>query len=109
MREHYNLDGLIDYSIEEIDETTKMVNPEYRTIDGKVRKHVSKLNRKKRKFGEIMMTEAYEQKKSELHEEVINLELFVEELKAERKKTPKHTTMGDLPEEERFRQYIKLK
>ncbi len=111
MREHYNLDGLADYSTEEISETTKMVNPEYRTIDGKVRKHVSKLNRKKRKFGEIMMVEeispgkieAYEQKKSELHEEIINLELFVEELKAERKKTPKHTTMGALPEEERFR------
>ncbi len=47
--------------------------------------------------------EAYEQKKSELHEDIINLELFVEELKADRKKIPKHTTMGDLPEEERFR------
>jgi len=111
MRQHYNLDGLSDYSTEEIPETTRMVNPEYRTVDGKVRKHVSKLNRKKRNFGEIMMIEeispgkieAYEQKKSELHEEIINLELFVEELKANRKKIPKHTTMGDLPEEERFR------
>lgn len=111
MREHYNLDGLSDYSTEDISETTKMVNPEYRTVDGKVRKHVSKLNRKKRKFGEIMMIEeispgkieAYQQKKSELHEEIVNLELIVEELKAERKKIPKHTTMGDLPEEERFR------
>ena len=75
---------------------------------------VSKLNRKKGKFGEIMMIEeifpgkieAYEQKKSELHEEIINLELFVKELKAERKKTSKHTTMGDLPEEERFRRLV---
>ncbi len=111
MREHYNLDGLADYSTEEIPETTKMVNPEYRDIDGKVRKYVSKLNRKKRKFGEIMMVEeispgkieAYQQKKSELHEEIINLELLAAELKACRKKTPKHITMGELPEEERFR------
>ena len=111
MREHYNLDRLSDYSTEEISETTKMVNPEYRTVDGKVRKHVSKLNRKKRKFGEIMMVEeispgkieAYQQKKSELHEEIINLELLVAELKSCRKKISKHITMGDLPEEERFR------
>ena len=111
MREHYNLDGLSDYSTEEIPETTKMVNPDYRTVDGKIRKHVGKLNRKKRKFGEIMMVEeispgkieAYQQKKAELHEEINNLELLVAELKACRKKIPKHITMADLPEEERFR------
>ena len=111
MREHYNLDGLADYSTEEVPETTKMVNPEYRAVDGKVRKHVSKLNRKRRKFGEIMMVEeispgkieAYQQKKSELHEEISNLEQLIEELKACRKKIPKHITMGDLPEEDRFR------
>ena len=111
MREHYILDGLADYSTEENPDTTKMVNPEYRTFDGRVRKHVSKLNRKKRKFGEIMMVEkfspekieAYQQKKSELHEEINNLEQLVEELKACQKKIPKHITMGDLPEEERFR------
>lgn len=47
--------------------------------------------------------EAYQQKKSELHEEIIDLELLVAELKACRKKIQKHITMGDLPEEERFR------
>lgn len=111
MREHYNLDGLADYSTEEIPETTKMVNPDYRAVDGKVRKHVSKLNRKRRKFGEIMMVEeispgkveSYQQKKSELLEEINNLEQLIKELKACRKKMPTHITMGDLPEEDRFR------
>jgi hypothetical protein len=41
MRKHYNLDGLADYSTEEISETTKLVNPEYRAIDGKVRSRVA--------------------------------------------------------------------
>jgi hypothetical protein len=43
MRKHYNLDGLADYSTEEISDTTKLVNPEYRAIDGKVCSHVAKL------------------------------------------------------------------
>lgn len=111
MRIHYNLDGLADYSTEAISETTKLINPQYRAIDGTVRKHVGKLNRKRAKFGEIMLieeispkkVEAYLRKKSELHEEINGLERLVEELKACRKKTPKHITIGDLPEEERFK------
>ena len=55
MCKHYNHDGLADYSTEEIFETTKLVNPEYRAIDDKVRSHVAKLNRLQRKFGEIML------------------------------------------------------
>jgi len=111
MRKHYNLDGLADYSTEEISETTKLVNPEYRAIDSKVRSHVAKLNRLQRKFGEIMLieeiapkkVEAYQQKKAELHEGVNGLERLVEELKACRKQTPKHITIADLPKEERFK------
>jgi hypothetical protein len=111
MRKHYNLDGLADYSTEEISETTKLVNPEYRAIDGKVRSHVGKLNRMRQKFGEIMLieeiapkkVEAYQQKKSELHEGINSLERLIKELKACRKKTPKHITIADLPEEERFK------
>ena len=111
MRKHYNLDGLADYSTEEISETTKLVNPEYRALDGKVRSHVSKLNRMQRKFGEIMLieeiapqkVEAYLQQKSDLHEGILGLERLIEELKVCRKKTPKHITIADLPEEDRFR------
>ncbi|MBU1564334.1 MAG: hypothetical protein KJ630_01745 [Proteobacteria bacterium] len=113
MRKHYNLDGdgLADYSTEEISETTKLVNPEYRAVDGKVRSHVSKLNRMRRKFGEIMLieeiaprkVEAYQQKKSALHEGINGLERLIEELKVCRKETPKHITIADLPKEDRFR------
>lgn len=111
MRKHYNLDGLADYSTEEISETTKLVNPEYRAVDGKVRSHVGKLNRMRRKFGEMMLieeiapkkVEAYQQKKSELHEGINGLERLIEELKACRKKTPKHITIADLPKEDRFK------
>ncbi|MEE8057613.1 MAG: hypothetical protein V3T17_07240, partial [Pseudomonadales bacterium] len=38
MRENYNLDALVDYCIEEISDTTVVVNPAYRRLDGEVRK-----------------------------------------------------------------------
>lgn len=111
MREHYNLDRLADHSTEEISETTKVVNPQYRELDGEVRKTVSKLNRKRNEFGAIMLNdtiepdlvEAYQQKKAELQEEISIQEKTVEELKACRKATPMHVAMAELPEEERFR------
>src|SRR3972149_2553867 len=37
MRQHYNIDRLIDYSIEEIPETTVVVIPQYRSLDTDVR------------------------------------------------------------------------
>jgi hypothetical protein len=111
MREHYNLDRLADYSTEEISETTKVVNPQHRELDGEVRKTVSKLNRKRNEFGAIMLqypiepdyVEAYQQKKAQMQEEIAVLEKTVEELKACRKDTPRHVTMAELPEEDRFK------
>lgn len=112
MRQHYNLDRLVDYSTEEISDTTKVVNPQYRELDGEIRKAVGKLNRKRKEFGAIMLNEAiepeqveaYQQKKAEIQEEVAMLEKDVAARKASRSVTPKHVTMAELPEEERFRQ-----
>lgn len=112
MRQHYNLDRLIDYSTEEISATTKVVNPQYREVDGQVRAGVAKLNRKQKEFGAIILQDtiepdqvvAYEQKKAGLQEELAVMEKEVEDLKACRSASAKHVTMADLPEEERFRQ-----
>lgn len=111
MRQHYNLDRLADYSTEDISDTTRLVNPQYRELDGEVRKAVGQLNRKHKEFGAIMLSgtiepdlvEAYQQKKAELQEEIAMLEKTLEDQKACRKATPKHVVMADLPEEDRFR------
>jgi hypothetical protein len=112
MRQHYSLDRLVDYSTEEISDTTEVVNPQYREVDGEIRKDVGKLNRKRNEFGALMLSgtiepervEAYQQKKAELQEGIAILEKRVEEQKACRKATPKHVAMKDLPKEERFKQ-----
>jgi len=110
MRQHYNLDRLADYSTEEISATTMVVNPQYRELDGEVRKFVGKLNRKRKEFGAIVLSEpieprrveAYQQKKAELQEEIASLEETVADQKACRKATPKHVAMADLPNDDRF-------
>ncbi|MDH3349308.1 MAG: hypothetical protein OEM02_14570 [Desulfobulbaceae bacterium] len=111
MRQHFNIDALSSYSLEEIDETESIVNPLYRDADSEVRKQVAKLSRKKIELSNITLKETelkevekYEQDKAQLLEEITELSDEVEDLKECRKNTPKHVTMGDLSEEDRFKQ-----
>jgi hypothetical protein len=111
MRQHFNLDRLIDYSTKEISETTRVVNPQYREIDGEVRKTVMRLNRQQKEFGAFTLDDEispgrvadYQQKKAEMLEGINHLQAEVAELKACRKETPKHVKLADLPPEDQFR------
>ena len=111
MREHYNLDRLIDYSTEEIPDTTEVVNPMYREADGDVRKQASQLARKRCECNGIVLCDdiepdkvaAYETKKLALQEEVECMEQTLADLKACRRDTPKHVMLSDLPPEDQFR------
>ena len=112
MREHYGLDRLVDYSLEEIPDTTKVVNPQYRRLDGQVRSKRGQLTRKHAAFSAMGLTgeiepkkvAAFEQKKAELQEQIETLTNELDELKAQRKAVPHHITFAELPQEERFKQ-----
>jgi hypothetical protein len=111
MRQHYSLDSLVDYRTEVIPETTRVVNPAYRTLDGQVRKKLGTLNRKRTEFGaltlegeiEPLKVKTFERRKAELQECIAALQEEVAVLKAERKATKRHIPFHDLPEEERFK------
>ena len=111
MREHYNLDRVIDYSTEDIPETTRVVNPSYRETDGEVRKQAAQLARKHCECDKVILCDdiepekiaAYEIKKQTLKEEVESMEKVLADLKACRRATPKHVRLSDLPEEDQFR------
>ena len=47
MREHCSLDRFADYSTEKIPDSTRVVNPQYREVDGEVRKQAALLARKR--------------------------------------------------------------
>lgn len=110
--QHFNLDGLIDHAIEPIDETTRVINPAWRTLDGEIRKKTAVAVRKKAKLGALSLEEGtdqsgpgeYEIRAGELKLEITSLENDLVELKAKRRETKKHIPLGQLPEEDRFAQ-----
>jgi hydroxypyruvate isomerase len=112
MREHCGLDRIVDYCLDEIPDTTKVVNPTHRHLDGQVRKKVGELTKKQAQFGALELqgdiekknVEAYERAKTALHEEVTGLQSQVAKLKEQRRAAPRHITVAELPEEHRFKQ-----
>ena len=71
MREHYNLDRLVDYSTGNIPGSTRVINPQYRELDSEVRKQAARLTRKRCECNAIVLCDniepnvvtAYETKK----------------------------------------------
>ena len=55
MIENFGLDTLVSYLKEKIDDTTMLVNPQYRNLEAQQRKLVSKLNIIKSKFASSNM------------------------------------------------------
>jgi prepilin-type processing-associated H-X9-DG protein len=112
MREHYGLDRLVDYGTEDIPDTTPVVNPEYRRLDGQVRSKNGQLVRKRAAFAALTLNgeiepkkvAAFEHKKAELKEQIEMLTNERDELKAQRKAVEHHITIAELPDEERFKQ-----
>jgi hypothetical protein len=112
MREHYGLDKLADYSVETITEPTKVVNPVYRDLDGKVRSQVGKLNRMMANFGAMHFEgtlddekiSPFMQQKAELNEAIEQQKNTVEMLKKTRKETLHHIDVHDLPVDQQFKQ-----
>lgn len=110
MRQHYNLDALMDYCLDNIPDTTKVVNPNYRQIDSEIRSLNSKLNRRLSQFGSINLVsdikpkevERFEQKKACVLEEITSFQKELGELKEKRSDINKHINISDLPEEAKF-------
>ncbi len=110
MREHYNLDRLIDYSLESVPDTVQMVNPVYRQWDSEVRKLRSKHSRQLSEFGSIHLDEELDTKKMEEYQatkatllaEIQQIEVELNQAKENRKAVAHYVTVNQLPEEERF-------
>ncbi len=111
-REHYSLDRLVDYRTEAISDPLRVVNPNYRRLDGQVRSCAGKLNRRLAQFGAMNLeevidpksVESFLQRKADLQEEIEHLQKDSQTLKQARKETARHITVDQLPEEDRFEQ-----
>ena len=96
MRQHYNLDRLIEYGTESIPDTTRVINPAWRQLDSQIRRQNGLLSRELVQFAEIQLpqemepqqVEAYQQKKGQLQQVIEERRQQIEQLKAQRKAMP---------------------
>src|SRR5438445_5369115 len=93
-----------------IPDITTVVNPQWRRLDSQVRSKTGQRHRLHAQFGAMALSEGlsndevetYQRRKGELQEQIQHLDVEIDELKQQRKKTEHHIPVKSLPEEERF-------
>jgi len=125
MREHFGIDRLIEYGVEEINDTVEVLNPEYRTIESQVKSTRQKIVKKEAEFGRISLNleekdikkedtekdieekedeelKKYLDKKSKIQESIEFYKNDLNTLKDKRKSTEKYIKISELPKSERY-------
>jgi len=109
MRQHYSLDRLAEYGTEPVPDPIQAVNPAWRRIDAQIRAQAEKRRRQLALFAALDLSglaetevAAYQQRKGQLQEAIENFDREIQQLKGQRKKTPRHILVKDLPESDRF-------
>src|SRR5262249_848096 len=117
MGQHYGLNRLVEYGTEPLPDTTIVVNPAWRRKDQAVRRERALLLKEQAQFGALTPPPqaepqeliGFEQQKGQLLEQIQHREQTLDQLKAERKSTPRQVTLKDLPKAERFTQLATAK
>ena len=102
MMQHFDIDGLIEYGVQSLPGTVRVVNPAWRKLDVDVRKARQAEQRLQAKVAMSSVADGVEiqnkaesvQAMQEAHEELVRLRL-------ERKQTPRKVTLDSLPEDQR--------
>jgi hypothetical protein len=109
MRQHYGLDRLAEYGTEPVPDPIQTVNPAWRRLDAQIRAQGEKRRRQLALFGALDLSglaekevDGYQQKKGKLQEAIEELDHQIQQLKTQRKQTPHHIPVKDLPESDRF-------
>jgi hypothetical protein len=113
MRQHYGLDRLAEYGTEPVPDPIQAVNPAWRRLDAQIRAQGEQRRRQLALFGALDLSglgekegekevDAYQRKKGQLQEGIEELDRQLHQLKAQRKQTPHHIAVKDLPESDRF-------
>ena len=117
MIEHYDLEGLGTYALEPVSETTRVVNPAARVLASQIKSKAALLSRRQAQYGsgelagplEVEKAEAYQNRQTQLRETILALKRELDALKQKRKQIPSHIKLGDLPQEERFKQFSRAR
>ena len=109
-RQHYALDRLVEWGGEEISDTEVTVNPAWRTLNGEVRKQHEALKRARAQFAAAGLPEPisdpavarFAGAQGQQQENIEQRQRQLDQLKKQRKQTPHHIPVKDLPEKDRF-------
>lgn len=109
MRQHYGLDRLAEYGTEPVPAPIQTVNPVWRRLDAQIRTQGEKRRRLLALFGALGLSglaekevTGYQQEKGQLQEDIEEMDLQIQQLKVQRKLTPPHIAVKDLPDSDRF-------
>ena len=113
MRQHYGLDRLVEHGTSPLPDTTRLVNPAWRALDSQVRSLAGKLTRHHATFAAHILSPVqntpaaaarHEIRKGETLATLQQQQTQLDDLKTQRKATPHHIEIKDLPPEHRIHQ-----
>ncbi len=114
MMENFGIDRLIEYETRPISDTTQVVNPKHRAVEKEIRKRKTKLKNLHAGFGEMTLdiddlddtarVMKYEAQMAELREQISSEEKVLNDLKEQKKATPKYITIAQLSDNDKFSQ-----
>ena len=109
MMQHFDIDGLIEYGVQSLPGTVRVVNPAWRKLDGDVKKARQAERRLQAKVAASSVQDgAGMQKKAESVEAMQAVQEQLGRLRLQRKGTPRKVTIDSLPEDQRPNELLPL-
>ena len=109
MMQHFDIDGLIEYGVQSLPGTVRVVNPAWRELDAQVRKARQTERGLQAKVAMSTLEDPVQiQKKAEALEAMQEAQEELARLRLERKWTPRKVTLDSLPEEQRPNELLPL-
>ncbi len=111
MMEHFGIDRLAGYKTEPVDETIRVKNPVYRSLENRIRSKAAQLTRFKSKFAALILEgdinthtiQRFMLQNACLKDQIDQVEQELALLKQTKKKTPKQLAFKDLPQSAQFK------
>ena len=102
MMQHYDIDGLIEYGVQSLPGTQRVVNPAWRVLDAQVRQARHTERRLQAAVTKSALDDAAQiDKKAEAFEAMQAAQAQLIRLRLQRKETPRKVTIDSLPKEQR--------
>jgi len=109
MMQHYDIDGLIEYGVQSLPGTARVVNPAWRALDAAVKKARQAERRLQAQVTKSSLDDGRRiQQKAEVLEAMQAAQEHLKGLRIERKGTPRKVAIDSLPEDQRPNELLPL-